>query len=1059
MRRCRIIRVAIIITLLLPSIFFNSSVIKADDLDNIIFHGTVRDSADAFVASATLTVRHVQTGLERTAHTDAEGRYRILATEPGTYIIRVSAPGFREEMTGELKVTSGRSFAMDFTLVPAGLDVQMVVGSATAPLVDTSRTVVGDSVTKREIEELPLFNRDILQMVFLLAGVAEAPLSTSGLAEEGKGVFARNAPEEAGIFSLTGAPATSNNITIDGLDNNDDRSARERIALSPETVEEAQVITNQYAAEYGRASGGRVNLRTRSGANRFRGESYFYFSDESLNANSFFRNARGLKRLSQQERREGAVFSGPLKRERVFFLAGYERVDIPDSEEIRALVPIELNPLFPLPKPNQAIDKGSSVGLFFDEVSTPETRNLFNARADFNLSDSHNLTARFDFQRGENRRGFPGGNRLLDTLLVQGRDSDSISLTHNFVISATVVNQARFQYSRLLPRNSSDSVSAGVIIEEPGRIIAGAFTGSQSAPATARTEQRAQVQDSLNLSFGSHQFKTGVDAQFVRSRFTDLFATGGQYTFETVKDFLASRPSRFIQRFDTESTQANDVVGLFVQDEWKAKPNLTLSFGLRWDSESILDDRNNISPRVSIALDPFGFSESQSAGWFVQPGKTVIRAGFGIFYNRALLRTIDDFSLGRSTAILDSDIAPEILSAIEFPNPVADRNLIERFGLSETEFLRRISPELEIPYTIQTGFGIERELSRNLAVTLDYIFTRGAHLWRESNINAPRLPDGFANFTEYLLSRDFDNRPNLHGVRPITGTSADIVRFDLSANSSSTPGAVRIVNGLRVLMLGLNTIRSTNIAAALRAIRSLRPDPDFTQIEMLESTGNSFYHGGSVTVKYSLGDRIRLRGVYTLSKFIDEGTTNTASPQNLFDRRAERERSLQDARHRFTVSGQFRVPYIEVDLAPVISFGSSRPFNIGAGFDRNLNDISNDRPDFVSPLGRPVWRRPGSAPADEVKAALRLAPIGSSGSLPRNYGRGPGTRAINLRASRTFAVKETIRIRPAIDVFNVFNNTVFAFGAEFIDRDDADFLIPRRTQRPRSIQMSLKISF
>jgi hypothetical protein len=159
------------------------------------------------------------------------------------------------------------------------------------------------------------------------------------------------------------------------------------------------------------------------------------------------------------------------------------------------------------------------------------------------------------------------------------------------------------------------------------------------------------------------------------------------------------------------------------------------------------------------------------------------------------------------------------------------------------------------------------------------------------------------------------------------------------------------------------------------------------------------------------------------------------------------------------LSGQFRVPYIEVDLAPIISFGSSRPFNIGAGFDRNLNDISNDRPDFISALGRPEWRHPDSENADDVKAALRLAPIGSNGNLPRNYGKGPGTRSINLRASRTFALKEKIQIRPAIDLFNVFNNTVFAFGAEFIDRDDADFLIPRRTQRPRTIQLSLKVSF
>ena len=114
-------------------------------------------------------------------------------------------------------------------------------------------------------------------------------------------------------------------------------------------------------------------------------------------------------------------------------------------------------------------------------------------------------------------------------------------------------------------------------------------------------------------------------------------------------------------------------------------------------------------------------------------------------------------------------------------------------------------------------------------------------------------------------------------------------------------------------------------------------------------------------MRYSLGRYARFRGVYTLSKFIDEGTTNTASPQDLLNRRAERALSLQDQRHRFTFSGLFQVPYLSIELAPVVSFGSSRPFNIGAGFDRNLNDIQNDRPNLVGALGRPVWRSPGSA--------------------------------------------------------------------------------------------------
>lgn len=1051
-------RVFLTCACLLLALFAASNTATADDLDNIVFEGVIRDAAGAVIPGANVVAVHTATAVERAAVTNGEGRFRIAVSAPGGYKLKANANGFKEQESPEVITTTGRTFAIDLKLAPAGVTEQITVSVASTPLVDTNRTVVGDTISQRELDDLPILNRDPLQLVFLLGGVTEAPLSTAELADEGRGVFLRGTPEEAGSFSLTGAPATSNNITIDGLDNNDDRSARERISLSPESVAEVQIITNQYAAEYGRASGGRINIRTRGGTNSYHGDGYFYFADESLNANTYFRNARGLGRVPQQQRREGAVLNGPIRKQKDFFFASYERFNVTDFTEISALVPVATNPLFPIPAPTEPTAPGSQVGTFFEELSTPETNNLVNARADLNFSQAHNAAVRFDMSRGENGRGFPGGTRLPETILIEGRNSDSISVSDFLIFSNHFVNQARFQYSRLLPRSSASTDSAGVVISSP-RVTAGSFTGSDSSPAFAREEKRLQIQDNISVIEGNHLLKAGFDIQLVRSTFDDLFATGGQFTFDTVDDFLANRPSRFVQRFNTESRVSNDVVGIFIQDEWKLQPNLTLSFGMRWDNESVLDDRANFSPRVAIAWDPFGGKLFRKFKKLVEPGKTVVRAGFGLFYNRALLRTIDDFSLGASTIIVDSDVKPEVLSSVSFPQPIGDQTLIDRFGLAETQFLRRVSPDLEIPYTLQTGLGIERQLSKNLVASADYIFTRGAHLWRESNINAPVLPSGFESFSEFLQSRDFDNRPSASGQRPISGSNADVVRFNISANTSSSAGAIQVENGVRVLTLGLNAPRSSNITAALNAVRSLRPDPSLTQVELLESTGNSFYHGGVFSARYSLGRRARLRAVYTLSKFVDEGTTNTASPQDLSDRRAERALSLQDQRHRFTFSGLFQVPRIDVDLAPIISFGSSKPFNIGAGFDRNLNDIENDRPNFIAGIGRPVWRQPGSGTADDVKSALALAPIGSTGNLPRNYGVGPGTRTISLRASRTFVVREHIRLRAAVDAFNVFNNTIFSFGSEFIDRDDSDFLLPRRTQRPRTVLLSLKVLF
>jgi hypothetical protein len=309
--------------LALALIVLDSPKLSCDDLDNTRFEGTVRDSAGAVISDATVVALHTATGIERSMLTDADGRYRISVNTTGDYRLKAAASGFKDDDRTQTDVAGGRTVTVDFTLWPTGVAEQVTVVSSAVPLIDPTRTVVGDTLTRRELEELPIVDRDPLQLVFLLGGVAEAPLSTAQLADEGRGIFVRGTPEEAGSFSLTGAPATSNNVTIDGLDNNDDRTARERITLNPESVSELQIITNQYAAEYGRASGGRINIRTRGGANGYKGEGYYFFGDESLNANTFFRNARGLGRIPQQQRREGTVASGPIRKQKEFFFVSY----------------------------------------------------------------------------------------------------------------------------------------------------------------------------------------------------------------------------------------------------------------------------------------------------------------------------------------------------------------------------------------------------------------------------------------------------------------------------------------------------------------------------------------------------------------------------------------------------------------------------------------------------------------------------------------------------------------------------------------------------------------
>ena len=214
----------------------------AQDLDDVSISGRVIDPNGAVVPGVVVTARHTPTEAERTVITDLEGRYRFTDLAPGAYTILASVPGFNPVMKSIPSTIAGENVQLDLNLQLAAL-TPTYLEVVEAPLIDTTRTVVGGTVTAEEIESLPTPSRAPLDLIFTLPGTTEEPLSTRDLAED-RNISTRATPEEAGAFALSGGAAYSNNITIDGLDNNDDRAARERFQPSIEAIEEVQVITN-----------------------------------------------------------------------------------------------------------------------------------------------------------------------------------------------------------------------------------------------------------------------------------------------------------------------------------------------------------------------------------------------------------------------------------------------------------------------------------------------------------------------------------------------------------------------------------------------------------------------------------------------------------------------------------------------------------------------------------------------------------------------------------------------------------------------------------------------
>ena len=1092
--------------------------VAAQDLDNVTITGKVTDQNGAVIPGATVTAKLVDTKVERNAVSDGDGKYKIIQLAPGKYTLSASASSFQTTVETGLEFIAGRNAQIDLVLLPPGLKLeQVVVTTEDASPVDVTRTVVGGTVKTREIENLPVASRSPLDLIFTMGGVAEEPLSVRDLATDPS---ARTTPEEAGNFSISGGTAYSNNITIDGLDNNDDRSAKERFTPSIDAVDEVQIIRNQFAAEYGRASGGRINLRTRGGANKFRGRAYYFFRDEALDANSWKNNTLGVKRLPLQQHDPGFTFSGPVMiphvyrgADRTFFFTSYEYDTFLETTLIDTLVPVDQNPLFPLPAPTSpslkraespsapALVATNGIAPFISSVSTPQRNQIFTARVDQKWTKLHDGAFLFQFGRLNNRRQFGGGDRLAEALVGKSRNTEAIAYSDSLVLSAKAVAQTRFQFSRLTPAvEATGGATKPVVlmaIKDSAALNTGTLiAGTSTTGATDRTESRFQFQEIFSYARGAHSLKSGGDVQRIKSTFIDLSDATGTWNFDSAGDFLANVPSRFRQNFLTTSTQHNTYAGIFAQDEWRIKPSLLLSYGLRYENENIVKDTNNFGPRIALAYDPF------------KSGKTVIRAGAGIFYNRALLRTIDDFTNGAQQLFFDTDALTDpatgkvmteaqrrafIAANLKFPATLtAGAPLVKQFAVGNSgtsgagSVLRRLDPTLRIPESYQVNLGFERKMSKTFVIEANYTWNRSLHLWREFNANAPALPKGFKNFTDYLASRDFANflsKPS--GVRPIlnTSTAGDLVRFVLNPPDPANPNSVvRITEfGVPVSLVNLNSFTSTtSVSTALAALNSLRPDPAKGEVEQLIPVGRSIYHGLTLELRNRFrqsknGLAFSFHVAYTLSFLKDDGVVNTSDALVAADFQREFVYGLQDRRHRLVFSGTLDTPnYLgRLHISPIIRLASGAPFNIGLGADRNLDDINNDRPIFTGDIKALKWRGPGQTLDGSILNQFFLPTIGQTGDLPRNAGRGPAQFLFDLSIARDFKVNERFKLRPQVEFYNVLNATVFSFGSEFIDFNSFgptsspatrqafidSFLVPTRTMRPREVRLGIRMDF
>lgn len=1142
---------------------FGISTAFAQSLDTVTISGKVTDSNNAPLAGATVTATLTTTGIERTVTTNDDGVYRIIELDPGVYKVKFSANGFGAKEQTELNTVAGQNVQLNIPLAPAGITAEqtIMIDGDDAPLVDTTRTIVGGTITEREIGELPVNSRNPLDLVLTLGGAAEEALSVRDLAED-RNQNPNTPPLEQGNFSLSGGASYSNNVTIDGLDNNDDRSSLDRFQPPIDSIAEIQVVSNQFSSEYGRASGSRVNLRTRAGSNKYRGRAFMYFRDDNLNANSWYNNSRGFARLPLTEYNPGFTFSGPLSipfgegksvydgKNRTFFSVAYEYGNVQDTTLIDTFVPAGTNPRFLLPSPTGTTltcDQAAAatcttnpptagfVGAFSQSIDTPSLRHSFVGRIDHKLTKSNDFTVGVQIgRRNDQRSRFATTSRLDEA--IQGRisETEAYNFTDNQVFSANVVNQFRMQYSIFRPSYQTENPGNSVVlisIRNPltnGRQTLTAGNSSVSgtgadAFAGSRKERRWQFQDSLTYVLGGHTLKAGFDYQRINSRAVVLSDSTGTFNFPGVLEYQNNVLSQFRQNFGDANDVKNTYYGIFLNDEFKLFPNVTLNLGLRYEKETALADNNNFGPRIGVAWDPF------------KKGKTVVRFGSGIFYNRVLLRTVADSiqnsapnlaQFNTNTITTTNGAQANVLARIaqQFPTGFASaadlRNLVSSVNCgtaaapvacspntgflantgSQGNPLRTVDSNLVIPESYQYNVGFEQQLGKGFVVEANYTINKTVHLWRDVNANAPILPAGFTDWTAYLLANTFTLRNGGNGsttrtYRFVLGSPTD------ESGISRDGGGTCSTSQTNTCVINLNTFNdsttlptATTLAAggpggsvggpigiARLAINQFRPDPTINdEKSRISSIGNSFYQGLILELRsryrqLGFGFSSSMRAAYTLSSFQDDGLNNTSNAEINGDFRREFTRNSQDRRHRFALSGTFDTPWWvgKLKFSPIFRYGSSAPFNFGIGVDRNLDDLSTDRLNYSGDIRDITFREPGTPFPTELISRFSLQPIGAKGgNLSRNAGTGPSFYTFDLSVARQWKIGERFSIRPNIEFDNILNAAVFSYGAQFIDFLPNDttptaaqllayqnILVPTRTFRQRQIRLGLRIDF
>ncbi len=986
--------------------------------------GVVTDPQGAVILGAKVTARNTDTGFIREITTDESGIYRLTTLPPGKYQITASSQGFAENKFGNITLNVGQKLNIDLMLrVNVSETIEI---SDTAPVVETTRTQVSASVNERAVRELPVNGRNFLDFVTLTPGVVRDP--------------------RGGDLSFGGQKGTLNSIQIDGVDNNNlffgqalgrTGSGRAPYQFSQDAVQEFQVNTNTFSAEFGRAAGGTINVITKSGTNEFHGTAFDFYRDRALNANSLrydagletftggkpslipngfrFNNATGTvvgnpDKPPYHFHQFGGNFGGPIKRDRAFFFFNYDGQRNTQPNIVNPLPAAD--PLVPASVAGRARLlplAGNYVRQFNQDV--------YLGKVDIQVDSANRLNLRYNRQKftgtnlengGATNAQEHSGNSLVTT--------DTFTVTLNTAFSPRLLNEFRTQVARDREPGLSNSDAPEAVISNAGQV---ALTiGRNNFSPRETTEKKYQFIDNVSYITGKHSLKGGADINIekIKNFFPGFF--GGGYTFTSYANFTNNVVASYTQAFAGEGTAGATTFpdfneyGFFLQDDWRATSSLTLNFGVRYDIQKmkqgptrnpslalaaagidtsrINNDYNNVAPRLGFALKP------------TSSDRFVVRGGYGLFYGRTPAIAI---GTAHSNNGLNS-ISITLTNPTGLVYPFRFSSLAEiaaRGGSAGTPNLFIFERDYQQPYTMQGSLGMEYGLTNDLSIGASYLFVRGRHLQRTRDINL--LPPV---------------------ATPIAG---GIVPTFLRHPGAASP--TRLISG-------------------------------FGRISEFESNANSEYNALIVTVNKRFARNFQALFSYTFSKVIDEApdatsvvTANagddTKQAQQSFLLRDERGPGNANVPHRIVASGLWDLDYFKGtgvlrqiiggwQVSGIFQAASYQSFSARLGSTVDLNNDGNRNSDRAPGFGRNSFY-------EERFVSL------------------------DFRLTKTFYFSEKYRLQFIGELFNAFNRlNISSFNGQIYNVTGLntpavaltprnDFGNPRGASDPRIGQLALKFLF